>query len=344
MTDSAQNMQNILAQLVRAQLPRHAMREAFTFLLSGKASPEQIGGFICALATRGEAVDDVIAGVSVLLEHASLITAPESALDIVGTGGDGIGTWNISTAAALVVAGAGFPVAKHGNVAVSSKSGAAEILTQCGVNLDTDLRHVQAALDEAGICFLMAQRHHPVMRHVAPIRAALGFRSIFNMIGPLANPARVKHFMLGVFSADLMMPYAEALRALGATNAVIVHGSDGLDEATTTGKTAALRLTGDSITRMEFHPSDIGLETARLDDLRGGTPQENADALKAILGGAKNAYRDIAIFNAAIALYGAGHCADLTEAARLATASLDEGRAQEKLNQLIAITNRDAAT
>lgn len=333
-------LKTLLAKLVRQKLPRDEMEQAFAILLGGEASPEHIAGFICALAARGESVDEVIAGVTVLLRHANTISAPQGAMDIVGTGGDGVGTWNISTAAALTVAGAGFPVAKHGNVAVSSKSGAAEVLSQLGVNLNTDLSHVQAALDEAGICFLMAPRHHQVMRHVGPVRAALGFRSIFNMMGPLSNPALVKRYMIGVYSPDLVTPYGEMLLGLGATHAMVVHGSDGLDEVTTTGPTTAIRLHDGRLEHMTLHPSDIGLKTAKTKDLIGGTPAENAAAMRAILNGAENAYRDIVIFNAAVAIFGAGHAADLNAAATMATSSLDQGLALAKLDQLVAITNR----
>ncbi len=345
MTDpdtSTPDLKTLLAKLVRQKLSREEMETAFAVLLGGEASPEQISGFICALAARGEGVDDVIAGVNVLLRHANTISAPHNAMDIVGTGGDGIGTWNISTAAALTVAGAGFPVAKHGNVAVSSKSGAAEVLSQLGVNLNTDLIYVQAALDEAGICFLMAPRHHQVMRHVGPVRAALGFRSIFNMMGPLSNPALVKRYMIGVFSPDLVTPYGEMLQGLGATHAMVVHGNDGLDEVTTTGPTTALRLYDGRLEKMTLHPSDIGLKTAKTQDLIGGTPQENAAAMRAILNGAENAYRDIVIFNAAVALFGAGHAKDLMSAATMAASALDQGLALAKLNQLVDITNRGA--
>jgi len=343
MTDldkTASDLKTLLAKLVRQKLPRDEMEVAFTVLLSGDASPEQIAGFICALAARGESVDDVVAGVNVLLSHAKTVSAPQEAMDIVGTGGDGVGTWNISTAAALTVAGAGFPVAKHGNVAVSSKSGAAEVLSQLGVNLNTDLVNVQAALDEAGICFLMAPRHHQVMRHVGPVRAALGFRSIFNMMGPLSNPALVKRYMVGVYSPDLITPYGEMLQGLGATHAMVVHGNDGLDEVTTTGPTTAIRLHNGQLEKMTLHPSDIGLETAKTQDLIGGTPEENAAAMRVILNGAKNAYRDIVLFNAAVALFGAGHANDLTSAAAMAASSLDQGLALAKLDQLVAITNR----
>jgi len=294
------------------------------------------------LATRGETAEDVIIGVTTLMGHATTIAAPDHAMDIVGTGGDGIGTWNISTAATFVVAGAGYPVAKHGNVAVSSKSGAAEVLSRLGIKLDADMAHVQAALNDIGVCFLMAPRHHTVMRHVGPVRAALGFRSIFNMIGPLSNPARVNRFMLGVFSKDLLEPYANAMLGLGVTHGLVVHGADGLDEITTTGETHAMQLRDGMITPMTLHPSDIGLPVAKLADLIGGTPEQNAAAMRAIFDGEKNAYRDIVIFNAAAAMFGAGHVGSLIEAKDIAIEAIDSKAALTKLEQLAAMTNQDS--
>ena len=335
------SMKTLLGKLVRQPLTNDEMQQCFSIMLNGAASPEQIAGFTSALATRGETASDVITGVTALMEHASIIKAPDHAMDIVGTGGDGIGTWNISTAATFVVAGAGYPVAKHGSVAVSSKSGAAEVLSQLGIKLDADMIHVQTALNDIGVCFLMAPRHHSVMRHVGPVRAALGFRSIFNMIGPLSNPALVKRFMMGVFSRDLLNPYADAMLGLGVTHALVVHGSDGLDEVTTTGETHAMLIRDGKATAMTLHPSDIGLPVANIADLVGGTPDENAAAMRAIFTGTHNAYRDIVIFNAAAAMFGAGHVDSLTRARDIAETSIDSGAALNKLDQLAAITNRE---
>lgn len=334
-------MKALLGKLVRQNLSQADMQQCFAIMLRGEASPEQIAGFISALATRGESAEDVIIGVTELMKHATIIAAPDHAMDIVGTGGDGIGTWNISTAASFVVAGAGFPVAKHGNVAVSSKSGAAEVLSQLGINLDADMTHVQAALDEIGICFLMAPRHHSVMRHVGPVRAALGFRSIFNMMGPLSNPAEVKRFMMGVFASELLEPYAHAMLGLGVTHALVVHGSDGLDEVTTTGETHAMLIRDGKATSMTLHPSDIGLPVANIADLVGGTPDENGAAMRAIFSGTENAYRDIVIFNAAAALFGAGHVDNLIKGRDIAVESMESGAALTKLDQLVAVTNRE---
>lgn len=334
-------MRDLLGKLVRENLSNDEMRKCFSIMLNGDASPEQIAGFISVLATRGETANDVITGVTSLMEHALTIKAPENAMDIVGTGGDGIGTWNISTAATFVVAGAGYPVAKHGNVAVSSKSGAAEVLSKLGLNLETDMKHVQSALNNIGVCFLMAPRHHAVMRHVGPVRAALGFRSIFNMMGPLSNPARVKRFMLGVFSRDLLEPYSDAMIGLGVTHALVVHGSDGLDEVTTTGETHAMHIQNGKATALTLHPSDINLPVANMAELVGGTPDENAAAMRDIFNGTHNAYRDIVIFNAAAAMYGAGYVDSITQARDKAVQSLDSGAALNKLDQLVTITNSD---
>ena len=319
------------------------MREAFTSIMSGEVSAAQIAAFLVGLKMRGETPSDIAAGAQTLRAMATTITAPEGAIDIVGTGGDGVGTYNISTATAFVLAGAGVTVAKHGNRAVSSKSGAADILTSLGVNLDCDFGLLEAALAEAGVCFLMAPRHHAAMRHVGPIRAELGTRTIFNLLGPLSNPALVSRLMVGVYDKMWLRPFAEALHQLGTTHAMIVHGSDGLDEATITGPTYAVMLQNGTITEHEFHPSDCGISLATIADIQGGTPDENAAALRALLNNeadASNAYRDITLFNAALAMIGTGHETDLTAAFARASESLSSGAAQKALSSLISVTNR----
>ena len=319
------------------------MREAFTSIMSGEVSAAQIAAFLVGLKMRGETPSDIAAGAQTLRAMASTITAPEGAIDIVGTGGDGVGTYNISTATAFVLAGAGVTVAKHGNRAVSSKSGAADILTSLGVNLDCDFSLLEAALAEAGVCFLMAPRHHAAMRHVGPIRAELGTRTIFNLLGPLSNPALVSRLMIGVYDKMWLRPFAEALHQLGTTHAMIVHGSDGLDEATITGPTYAVMLQNGTITEHEFHPSNCGISLATIADIQGGTPDENAAALRALLNNeadASNAYRDITLFNAALAMIGTGHETDLTAAFARASESLSSGAAQKALSSLISVTNR----
>ena len=319
-------------------LPRQEMETCFDTILEGEASPVQMAAFITALKMKGETPDDIAAGASVLRRRAVTVSAGDLAMDVVGTGGDGIGTWNISSATAFVMAGAGVQIAKHGNRAISSKSGAADVLSSLGINLDADMGLVQKALD-AGICFLMAPRHHAAMRHVGPIRAELGYRTIFNMLGPLSNPALVKRIMVGVFDRQWLNPFAEALHDLGTTHALVVHGRDGLDEITTTTETDAVLLRDGKITEMVIAPADIGLPMAKTEDLIGGTPDENAAALKALLDGKKSAYRDIVILNAAAALFGGGHAESLAEGAEQAIAAIDGGAAKAKLDQLIAITN-----
>ena len=265
-------------------------------------------------------------------------------MDIVGTGGDGIGTYNISTATAFVIAGCGVPVAKHGNKAVSSKSGAADVLSSLGIKLDCEIGLVSKALAEAGICFLMAPRHHSAMRHVGPVRAELGVRTIFNMLGPLANPALVTRIMVGVFDPALCVPFAHALANLGTSHAWVVHGADGLDEVSTTGPTKVAALANGEVSEFTISPDDLGLPTVAIADLHGGTPEENAESLHALLDGAPGPYRDVVVMNAAAALVGGGHADGLQEAAARAIASIDDGKARAALDRLVAITNSGEET
>ncbi|MGC6485703.1 MAG: anthranilate phosphoribosyltransferase [Candidatus Puniceispirillales bacterium] len=337
MTDT---LKSLIRQLAEGEvLDRSAMETCFDTILEGEAGAGQIAAFLTALKMRGETPEDITAGASVLRQRAVTINAPDEAMDIVGTGGDGIGTWNISSATAFVVAGCGVPVAKHGNRAVSSKSGAADVLLELGINLDADMALVQRALDEAKICFLMAPRHHSAMRHVGPIRVELGYRTIFNMLGPLSNPALVRRIMVGVFDKQWLRPFAEALATLGTTHAMVVHGRDGLDEVTTTGTTDAVCLRDGGIVEMEIHPSTIGVDEADPKDLIGGTPQENAAALTAILDGAEGAYRDIVLLNAATALFAGGHAATIGEGGDMARRSIADGAARAALENLVRITN-----
>ena len=335
-------LKELLKKLTEDQmLSRADMENCFVEIIKGEATEVQISAFITALKMKGETAEDIAAGSSVLRRLAVTIPGRDDAIDIVGTGGDGIGTWNISTAATFVVAGAGVPVAKHGNTAVSSKSGASDVLAALGINLKANVTTVQKALDEACVCFLMAPLYHSGMRHVGPIRKELAFRSIFNILGPISNPALVKRTMIGVYDKILLKPFAEALDRLGATNALIVHGRDGLDEVTTTTATDAVLLKDGKITEIELNPSDIGIEVAKTEDLIGGTPEENAAALTALLEGKKNAYRDIVVMNAAAALYGSGHDANLKEGAERAVASIDSGAAKRALEGLVEITNAE---
>ncbi len=318
------------------------LKTCFDEILSGEATPVQMAAFITGLKMRGETPQDISIGAKCLLSKVTSIgdgdDNDDRTMDIVGTGGDGKASWNISTATAFVVAGAGVPVAKHGNRAVSSSSGAADVLKALGVNLDADIGLVQRALSELGICFLMAPKHHSAMRHIAPVRAELGYRTIFNMLGPLANPAFVRRIMVGVYDKALLEPFALALQDLGTTHALIVHGRDGLDEVTTTTETDAILLKDGTIKEMVLSPKDIGLNYAAPDDLVGGSPDENAKALRQVLRGEPSAYKDIVVLNAAAALFGGGHAETLQEGAKMAEKSIDEGRALNKLHALVSIT------
>ena len=316
-----------------------AIRDCFNEIMDGAVNDAQMAAFLTALQIRGEQVDDIAAAATVMREKATTISASDATMDIVGTGGDGIGTYNISTAAAFVVAGCGVPVAKHGNKAVSSQSGAADVLSALGIRLDCDFACLTQALDEACIAFLMAPRHHAAMRHVGPVRAELGIRTIFNLLGPLANPALVKRIMIGVFDKAWCAPFAHALAQLGTTHAWVVHGSDGLDEVTTTGVTHVAALENGKVREFTISPDDFGIDTASLNDLRGGSPEENAEYLRALLDGATGAYRDIVIMNAAVALVAGGHETDLKTGAKRARHSIDDGHARNALDALVHITN-----
>ncbi|WP_377275241.1 anthranilate phosphoribosyltransferase [Rhizobium sp. R86522] len=325
----------------RQPLSRQEASDAFEILMSGEASMAQVGGFLMGLRVRGETVDEIAGAVSIMRQKMVPVDAPEDAIDIVGTGGDGTNTYNISTLAALIVAGAGVPVAKHGNRALSSKSGTADALSQLGVKLDIEPDMISRCIREAGIGFMFAQLHHPAMRHVGPARVELGARTIFNIVGPLSSPARVKKQLFGVYSPEWLVPGAEALRDLGLTSAWVVHGS-GLDEITTTGPSQVAELKDGEIRTFELTPADFGVETVSLDAIRGGDGTVNAAALRDVLGGAKTAYRDVALCNAAASLIVAGKAKDVTEGMHLASQSLDTGSAARALETLIAISNSAA--
>ena len=337
-------MSNALKPLIDAAangpLSRDQAEAAFAILFDGEATPSQIGGFLMALRTRGETVDEYAAAAAVMIAKCNKVRAPEGAMDIVGTGGDGKGTLNISTATAFVVAGAGVCVAKHGNRNLSSKSGAADALAQMGVNVMVGPQIVEKALQEAGIAFMMAPMHHPAMAHVGPVRAELGTRTIFNILGPLTNPAGVKRQLTGAFTRDLIRPMAETLGRLGSTRAWLVHGSDGTDELAISGLSWVAALGEDgSISEFELHPEEAGLPLHPFEDILGGTPQHNATAFRALLDGAPGAYRDAVLLNSAAALLVAGHAADLREGAAKAAVSIDSGEAGKRLKTLAKITS-----
>ena len=313
---------------------------AFDIIMSGNATPAQMGGFLMALRVRGETVEEITGAARAMRAKALPIEAPPGAIDTCGTGGDATGTWNISTATALVVAATGVPVAKHGNRALSSKSGAADVLAALGVNIDCDMALVKRALWENNICFLMAPRHHSAMRHVGPTRVELGTRTIFNLLGPLSNPAGTRRQIVGVFSGRWVEPLAQVLGKLGSERAWVMHGSDGLDELTTTGPSEVAEWHEGRVRRFEIAPEQLGLERARPEDLRGGDAAANARALRALLDGESGAYRDIVLLNAAAALLVAGKVGRLPDGARLAAEVIDNGHARHVLDRLVEITNQ----
>ncbi|WJR66587.1 anthranilate phosphoribosyltransferase [Neorhizobium sp. CSC1952] len=319
-------------------LSREEARDAFDILMSGEATPSQIGGFLMALRVRGETVAEIAGAVTTMRAKMLPVEAPADAIDIVGTGGDGLGTYNISTLASLIVAGCRVPVAKHGNRALSSKSGTADTLSVLGVNLEIGPDLISRCIREAGIGFMFASMHHAAMRHVGPSRVELGTRTIFNLLGPLSNPAGARRQLLGVFAPKWLEPIAEVLRDLGSETVWVVHG-DGMDEITTTGVTQVTALENGKIRSFELTPMDFGVQPATLAELKGGDGVANAAALRAVLGGAKNAYRDISLCNAAASLVVAGKAETIADGMRLATRSLESGEAAAALDRLVAVSN-----
>ncbi len=336
-------IKSLLGKVAEAKaLSAEEAEQAFSIIMSGNATPSQMGGFLMALRVRGETIDEITGAARAMRARMLPIRAPAGAIDTCGTGGDAKGTLNISTASSFVVAATGVPVAKHGNRALSSKSGAADVLQALGVNVDADMALVERALSEVGTCFLMAPRHHSAMRHVGPTRVELGTRTLFNLLGPLCNPAGVKHQVLGVFSADWIVPLAETLRALGHEKAWVVHGAGGLDEISTLGPTEVAALDDGKVTTFTLHPSDLGLPTATLADIQGGDAAENAKAILALLKGECGPFRDIVTMNAAAALVVASRAKNLEEGAHLAAEALDSGAAKAVLERLVALTNSQA--
>lgn len=312
---------------------------AFDIMMSGGATPVQIAAFLMGLRVRGETVDEITGAARTMRSKALRVEAPDGAVDTCGTGGDAKGTYNISTCAAFVVAGAGVPVAKHGNKSVSSKSGSADVLAALGVNLDVGADCVAKAMADAGIGFLFAPAHHAAMRHVGPTRGELGIRTVFNLLGPLSNPAGATRQIIGVFSPDWLRPMAEVLHNLGSDHVWIVHGSDGLDELTTTGPSAVAELKDGTVTTFEVTPEDAGLQRADPQSLIGGEAAENAAAIRAVLEGEPSPFRDIVVLNAAATLIVAGKATDLAAGAALAGQAIDGGAAAKSLKRLVEITN-----
>lgn len=322
-----------------AALDPQEMRAAMGVILSGAASDIEIAGFLMALRARGETPEEIAAAATAMRDRALKVAAPGGAIDTCGTGGDGAGTYNVSTAAALILAGCGVPVAKHGNRAASSRSGSSEVLAALGVNLDIPPPQIARCIEQAGVGYMHAALHHKAVGHAAAARKALGVRTLFNLLGPLSNPAGAKQQLMGVFARDLLRPIAEVMARLGIEAAWVVHGADGIDELTTTGPTYVAALKDGAISEFEVAPGDAGLARAAPDALTGGDPRHNADALKRLLQGERGAYRDIAVLNAAAGLIVAGEADDLTTGARRAEAAIDDGAAIRALERLVAISN-----
>jgi anthranilate phosphoribosyltransferase len=334
------DFKSIIAKVATgATLSREEAASAFDRMMSGEATPSQLGGLLMALRVRGETVDEITGAVSAVRAKMLRVTAPANAVDVVGTGGDGSGSVNVSTCASFIVAGTGVPVAKHGNRALSSRSGAADVLSSLGVKIDITPEQVGRCIAEAGIGFMFAPSHHPAWKNVGPTRVELATRTIFNLLGPLANPAGVKRQMVGVFSKQWVLPLAQVLKNLGSEAVWVVHGSDGLDEITLTGPTFVAALEGGAIRSFEVSPEDVGLKRVAGEALKGGNAAANAVALQSVLDGKPSPYRDVALLNAAAALVVAGRTKDLKEGLTLGIQSIDSGAAAERLKRLVAVSN-----
>ncbi|GAU69860.1 anthranilate phosphoribosyltransferase [Streptomyces sp. NBRC 110611] len=320
-------------------LTRQEAAEAFTAMTSGEATPSQMGAFLMALRVRGETVDEITGAATSLRRRMHGVTAPPGTVDILGTGGDSSGSYNISTCAGLIVAGVGVPVAKQGNRALSSRSGSTDVLGALGVRTALTPAEVEHCIAAAGIGFMHAPNHHPALRHVAATRVELATRTVFNLLGPLLNPAGVAHHLVGVYSRHWVEPLARVLGELGSARALVVHGSDGLDEVTTTGPTYVAELADGAVKTFEITPAEAGIPLARPEDLRGGDPAHNAAALRGVLEGVRGPYRDIAVLNAAAALVAARRAGDFRQAAELAAASIDSGEARSRLAALVAASH-----
>lgn len=340
---SSPGLKPVIGRLASGEKLSEAEAEAaFGLIMEGEATPAQMAALLMAMRLRGETVAEITGAARAMRARMLAIEAPEGAIDTCGTGGDASGTWNVSTAAAFVIAACGVPVAKHGNRAASSKSGSADVLGAVGVVLDAPMERVERALEDAGIAFLLAPRHHSAMRHVAGVRVELGTRTLFNLLGPLSNPARVKRQVMGVFAEAWLVPLAETLGRLGSERAWLVHGADGLDELSTTGATHVAELHHGRVHRFTVTPEDVGLPRANPALLKGGEPAENAEALRAVLagetGGPIGAYRDIVALNAAAGLVVADKAGDLKQGVAMALDALDRGAGARVLDQLVAIT------
>jgi anthranilate phosphoribosyltransferase len=338
--DGASQLRNLIQKVsAGTTLEEGEIRLALELMTAGEATPAQMGAFLMALRVRGETVEEITGAAQMMRSRMNRVPVPEDAVDIVGTGGDSHGTYNVSTCAALIAAGAGIKIAKHGNRRVSSMSGASDVLSVLGVKLDVPPEVISRCVSEAGVGFMWAPMHHPAMKHWAPVRAELGIRTIFNLLGPICNPAGVKRQIVGVFSWQWVEPIAHVLNKLGCEHVWVVHGHDGLDELTTTGATDVAEVKDGHVTVFEVTPADAGLQPAKLSDLKGGDEKHNAEAIRDVLAGKKTPLRDIAVLNAAAALIVADKAANLTDGAALAAHSIESGAAQRALDKLIAISN-----
>jgi anthranilate phosphoribosyltransferase len=336
------DIKGALAKIAQRQdLTGEEMRGVMTMIMEGEATPSQIGAFLMGLRVKGESVGEIAAAVSILREKMVpvVVDEPDGVIDIVGTGGDGAESLNISTGTAFVVASAGIPVAKHGNRALSSKSGASDVLQALGVNIDLTPEHIARCIKEAGIGFMFAPAHHPAMKHVGPTRAEIGTRTMFNLLGPQSNPAGARRYMLGVYAKQWVEPVAAALLANRAISAWVVHGDGGLDELSTTGPSFVASIKGGNLTSFEVTPEDAGLKRATLADLKGADPAYNAGRLRTMLEGARDPYRDVVLMNAAAAFIVAGRADTLKLGADLAARDIDSGRAKATLEKLISVSN-----
>ena len=325
-----------------AALSREETGTAFSILMSGEATPSQIGGLLMAMRVRGEAETEFAGAIDAMRAKMLPVDAPQGAVDIVGTGGDAKGSLNVSTASAFVAAGCGIKVAKHGNRALSSKSGAADVLAALGVNLELSPGQISDCIEEAGVGFMFAPAHHPAMRHVGPTRVELGTRTIFNLLGPMCNPAGVKRQLLGVFSPKWLLTIAKVLGELGSEKIWVVHG-DGYDEITVTGPTHVAALENGSVRTFDIDPAGVGLPEHGSDDIAGGDAEYNAAALRDLLAGKASAYRDMVLMNAGAALLVADQANDLAEGVARAASAIDEGHARKALDRLVEVSNRGTA-
>jgi len=334
------DLKPLIAKAANGQaLTRAEARDAFDVLMSGEATPSQIGGFLMALRVRGETVDEITGAVEIMREKMTKVAAPKDAIDIVGTGGDASGSYNISTCASFVTAGTGLKIAKHGNRALSSKSGSADVLTALGVKIDLPPEAISRCIKEAGCGFMFAPAHHASMKHVGPSRVELGTRTIFNLLGPLSNPAGVKRQVTGVFAKAWVEPLAHVLNNLGCERAWICHGEGGFDEIVPSGTTWIAELKDGKVALAEVKPEDVGISRSSAEDLKGGDAAQNAEALRGVLEGKKNAFRDAAVMTAAAALLVAGKAKDLKEGVAQAQKSIDDGSARDVLEKLVKVSN-----